>query len=236
MNTSELYEFASQTLSIARLQGPLLVSKSPLYLAVEAKFNKYDEGFKKDGKSMLTDPILALDADRDRIVKWLYYTVMGLSFSSSATSVEAATLLLSKLDTYGLDLIRSSYSEESAMIKGLLNDFKQPDYAAAVAKAGVQPILDELQSVQNSFDTLFEQRREATQERLNIEAASTARKELEAAIRGFRTLVAGMAMAEPTSEWGKVNDLLHQLDAEYAKKLRTRATLLAKQKKDSETK
>ena len=45
-----------------------------------------------------------------------------------------------------------------------------------------------------------------------------------------------MAMAEPTSEWGKVNDLLHQLDAEYAKKLRTRATLLAKQKKDSETK
>lgn len=233
LNTTELYEYASQVQAIALQQGPTEVAKSPLYVALTAVFGKYDEGFKKDGKSMLTDPIEVLDIDRDRLVKWAYYTILGLSFSSDASAVEAATLLLSKFDTYGLELIRLSYSEESASIKGLLNDLKRSDYASAVTKVNIQPILTELEQVQNEFDKKFEQRREQKDERSNIEAAFALRRELEAAIRQLRTLVQGMAMAVPTSEWAKVDGLYNQLDSEYAQKLRTKATLRAKQKEEA---
>jgi len=84
--------------------------------------------------------------------------------------------------------------------------------------------------VQNEFDQKFELRREQKDERSSIEAAFALRRELEAAIRQLRTLVQGMAMAVPTSEWAKVNGLFNQLDSEYAQKLRTKTTLRAKQK------
>lgn len=231
MNTSELYEYASQTIAHAQEHGATTVTKSPLFVGLSTLFTKYDDGFKKDGKSMLTNPIVTLDIDRDRLVKWCYYTTLALTFSSDSSMVEAATHLLSKLETYGgLSLTKFAHGEESAAIKSMLNDFRRPEYASDVTKTTIKPILDELATVQAEFDQKFQERREEKDERINVDAAYTLRGELEVAIRKFRLQVSGNALADPSSEWSKVDSVLQQLDAEYTQKLRTKSTLRAKQK------
>lgn len=237
LNLDEMYEYASQTTAIVKAHGAQEVAQSVLFVALGTTFGRFDLGYKKTAKSMLTESALEVDALRDGAAKGTYYTLMGLTFSEDGAVASAAMHLLAKLDTYGgLNLPRMAHKEESAGIKGLLNDFKRPEYAADVVTTKIGPWLDTLDRYQKRFDDIDLNRTEENQEKDSVEAAASVRVDLEKDIRKLRTLVEGMALVDAESEWAKVNGLLNQLDGEYAQKLRTRATNSAKKREEDKLK
>lgn len=235
MSNTEFYDYLWQTIQTVKKSGPTEVAKSKLCTKLEEKFAIYDEGFKKDGKSMLTTPISLKDEDRDRAGKWLYFTIYSQTFSSDREVAEAATLLLSKFDTYGFAILRAPYGEESASIKSLLNDYKRGEYSVAAAKLpSIRVIMDELQGIQDEFDDLFTTRRTEEVDRSKVTSAYKLRSETEEVVEKFRTQISGMAVADEESEWAYVNGLLCQLDSEYQQKIRTRETNSDKDKEKEE--
>jgi hypothetical protein len=72
-------------------------------------------------------------------------------------TVEAAQSLLNRLDAFG-NITRKSYEEEVLDVNLLLGDLRSAEYAAKASLVGLNPWIQELQTAENDFEHLLEQR------------------------------------------------------------------------------
>ncbi len=141
-----------------------LVEKyTPGTLNIEAAWAVYLPCYNKEEgvldllrKSSLTVKISDADHYRDKLNSGLSDTVKGALNHFNPAIKDAARRVQILLDRYG-KINRKSYDEETAAINSLINDLNT-DYSADVATLGIGEWIAELQSANNAFVALMQER------------------------------------------------------------------------------
>ncbi len=87
------------------------------------------------------------DAARDTKTRGLFYITNALTYSAIVEESECAMVVMEILDNYGLEIIRKSYSKQTADTNAILSDLDKPEVAAVIDKVpSVRSIVEELRS------------------------------------------------------------------------------------------
>ncbi len=96
----------------------------------------------------------AYDVKRDECMRALYYYVQGQSYNPDAATKAAANTVLTILDQYGLDVLRQTYSAESALIHSMLTDLADETVQLSVSVLpACASLIAALQEAQQNFSS-----------------------------------------------------------------------------------
>ncbi len=119
------------------------------------------------------------DLVRDMAIRTLFKLVEGYVHIPIAEMKEAAKLVNTILEQYGLSIQHEDYAEESADIESLLNDLSKADIVIAIAKLqGVPETIDSLNKAQKDFENLALQQAEGESAKKDLASATTLKKEI----------------------------------------------------------
>jgi uncharacterized protein YjgD (DUF1641 family) len=119
------------------------------------------------------------DRIRDMAIRALFNLVEGYTYIPIEEIKEAALVVENVLEQYGLSIQNEDYAEESADIKSLLNDLKQPDILAILPKLqGVPETITVLSTAQKDFEDVALQQAEGESVKKDLASASKLKKKI----------------------------------------------------------
>jgi len=128
----------------------------------------------------LTNELREIDELRDTDVKALFYEVEAKCMRRSDANQEKAMRVLAILDRYGMKIVGSSYTNESAQVRAMLSDLKAPELVDAIASnPELSTLMNNLEGSQAGFDIASGKFIEGKLERGNTKPASVIAKELK---------------------------------------------------------
>ncbi|MCT4638065.1 MAG: DUF6261 family protein [Bacteroidales bacterium] len=96
------------------------------------------------------------DAARDTRTRGLFHITNALTYSAIAEESECAMVVMEILDNYGLDIIKKSYSKQTADTNAILSDLDKPEVAAVIDKVpSVRSMVEELRSANEYLKQSF---------------------------------------------------------------------------------
>lgn len=108
--------------------------------------------YKQSLGSELTKEIQALDDRRDTAIKGIQLIAQAYSNHFDAQKVAAANVLLQLFNSYGENITRRNYQEESAVVKSLIGDFEtKTKITAAISTLNISDWVDELKVANTTF-------------------------------------------------------------------------------------
>ncbi len=94
-----------------------------------------------------------LDGVRDDKVRGGYYLLQGYAYHPSKDVREAAVVVNSVFDEFGVGIVNESHAVESSLINALLTRYAEPSVAEQIAKLpGMAQIVEELRTAQETFE------------------------------------------------------------------------------------
>lgn len=190
---------------------------TPETLNIEAAWAVYLNAYNKEAgaldvirKSTVTEAIAEADQRRDDLNSGLAHTVKGATSHFDAAKKKAAERLQVALDHYG-NINRKSYDEETAAINSLIDDLNK-QYAADIATLGLEKWITELQSANNAFVALMQERysEEAVKPQYNMK---TARQETDNAYRTITEHIDALIIVNGEEAYaGFVNELNQRVE------------------------
>jgi hypothetical protein len=183
----------------------------------------------------LTSELKESDELRDTDVKALFYEVEAKCMRRSNANQEKALRVLAILDRYGMKIVGSSYTNESAQIRAMLSDLNAPELSKDIrAISDLKQLMMNLEESQAGFDIALAKSIEGKLERENTKPASVVARELKGTFNDeMCTYLGAMAHANP-DKYKTLADLMHVLIEESNKKVRDRLTALKKKKEEAE--
>lgn len=115
------------------------------------------------------------DAERDRLISYLFFVIQN-GLRSTKEAVRAAAKLLAIVIGAYEDIQKLGYTAETGSIRGLIADLEKEENIEAVQTLKLQPIIDELQTANETFDTKWKDMVDATAAK-SREASTTALRE-----------------------------------------------------------
>ena len=117
------------------------------------------------------------DKVRNTAVRALFKLVEGYVHIPIAEMKEAALVVNSILEQYGLSIQHEDYAEESADIESLLNDLAKTDIVASIARLqGVSEIITALNAAQKDFEDVSLKQAELESVKKDLASASQLKK------------------------------------------------------------
>ncbi len=126
----------------------------------------------------LTKLISEKDAERDRIISYIFKTVRACTFSPDTAEAAAAAELVLITKKYG-QLQYESFDRESPHIVGFLLDMKKAENTPHVTALRLSSALAKLETVNNEFEALYQQGVKAAR-RNDLPRASAVRPKTDA--------------------------------------------------------
>jgi hypothetical protein len=130
---------------------------SPFYNEFVTLIVKEEELINLMRKSDYTKQIAEADHRVDRTLVGMRGVTFAALHHFDPATVEAAQSLLNRLDAFGR-IARKSYEEEILNVNLLISDLQSAEYAAKASLVGLNPWIQELQTAENDFEHLLEQR------------------------------------------------------------------------------
>jgi carboxypeptidase C (cathepsin A) len=161
LRNAEYIQFATDFLQILTNNNRTNLKVVDEATALENLLTEISKIYKTDQGSSLTPILESLDAKRDSYVTGIYTTILGFSYHFNEAKQAAANDLLDYLKIYGSsqDITLSTLQAETATINNLVLDFTtKPNLVAALTELGLNPWVDELDTVNTSFSTTYLQR------------------------------------------------------------------------------
>ncbi|MDE5422054.1 DUF6261 family protein [Ancylomarina sp. DW003] len=147
-------------------------------------------------------------------IRALFKLVEGYTYIPIAEMKEAALVVNSILEQYGLSIQHDDYAEESASIESLLNDLSQADIVIAIAKLqGVPDVVTALNVAQEDFKNLALQQAEGESVKEDLASASSLKKEsIEAINDNLVGYMNTMAKVKPATYEGTAKTIAKLID------------------------
>ncbi len=162
LRNSEYIQFTNQFLTIVNTHNPTTLQVKPGYDDLLAKITNIESIFKSKQGSKITDTLKEKDILRDNCITGIYYAILSNSYHFAPAKKAAATALLDVLKVYGSGIATQNYNAETATLKSLITDLKLPENVAHTNELGITPWVLEMETHNNSFDTLFLERNRET--------------------------------------------------------------------------
>ena len=154
---AEYIQFMKNSIAFAQQanQEPLTEPINLLVTEIEA----IETLFLTKKSSVLTLELTNLDNLRDQLVIGVKYVLHGQRYNPNATLAAAAVLLYENIITYGSNITRLGYQEETAVIDNLVSDWENnPDLTNAVSSLNLQEWLTKLKEANINFNTVYKNR------------------------------------------------------------------------------
>ncbi|MDO4229793.1 MAG: DUF6261 family protein [Capnocytophaga sp.] len=221
LTTKDLATLAERTINSSKNGQHKITENNPLLTELERVYAEYDQVYTKQAFSGKGKSVAEADRERDQVFVNLKNFLFGYHQLEIAPNADKAKDLYEVIKLFGTNIDRLSYSAESAQLKKLIEEFEKPENIAKFTALSIQPVVAELKSKQEAFETLFTEQAEANADLRKQPSATTLRKELEKALRTYLDFLAVMKL-QPN--W----DNLYQDINELVKAARNSSQNLAK--------
>ncbi|WP_417800115.1 DUF6261 family protein [Tenacibaculum sp.] len=118
--------------------------------------NRIDSLYQQVQGNSLTQEIIALDTRRDKAITGIKTLVSAYVNHFNEATVNAANALLTTINTYGTDIARKSYQEQTAILDSIRKDFEtESELIQAISLLKITPWLTELKDANTEFSTKY---------------------------------------------------------------------------------
>lgn len=146
--------------------------------------NRIDSLYQQVQGSSLTQEIIALDTRRDKAITGIRTLVSAYANHFNEATISAANALLATINTYGTDIARKSYQEQTAILDSISKDFEtEPELIQAISLLDIATWVAELKNANTEFSAKYIERvgetaasPENNVEELRVEATLAYRK------------------------------------------------------------
>lgn len=180
IETSEKPEFAS----IVK-DHLLLLQLKITYAVIFSVFNK--ESFSGLGKE-----VYSADLKRDSFLKGMLRVLTGMAAMEGMSLQKDAHELLMLFDTYGAEITRLSYGDESAYLNKLIEMLDKPEIVDKLEKLNLKESFELLKQSQMDFENLFSTQVQVNATLRNMQSASSLKTTLVRDLRNYLNIVNAM--------------------------------------------
>ena len=150
-----ILQFLQNILKIFFDLDPQLLKVKDEFDALTADKAKLDKEFKTDPGSDLTDAMVKKDAERDSDFCGIRDNIKSFLVHYENKKTSAAEKLMSNIGLYGSDTNTKPYSEETALLNNMLNDWTiNQDLKTAVTDLGLDSWAAHLKLTNSEFEAL----------------------------------------------------------------------------------
>tara|TARA_R110001583_G_scaffold61148_1_gene181046 strand:+ start:7221 stop:7955 length:735 start_codon:yes stop_codon:yes gene_type:complete len=179
-----------------------------------AKFADFDLALKRDHVDPLTQKLNQADQNRDhRFIGFKSY-IAACQYRKDAAWHEEAKKIDRVIHRYGGDLYRMANAEESAALDNLIGDLKTEPYSTAITTIEATNWLAEMESAQQDYKALGQQRVEQTD--TNTNTIGDTRKPL---INANKSLLSMIELQNQATANPALKDLIEQINNHIAKSM-----------------
>ncbi|MDO4225252.1 MAG: DUF6261 family protein [Bergeyella zoohelcum] len=174
-----------------------------------ATLSELEEALISIKKSENTEKLIALDEKRDILLVNFISHCKIYQTHPEKDKAEAAKRSVIQIETYGKDLQRRAYLDETAIINNLLSDFSKPQADADITLIGAKEWLDFLSSVNAEFEKLHTDR---TQENSVKETGKTkeAREQMQQKFDRLCKAIEAMAFVNGDANYQKLASAINE--------------------------
>lgn len=164
-------------------------------------------------KSATTEQLVAKDEQRDHIFQFITAVVAAFLKCPDEILCAAAKLLEALLRAYK-ELYSKSFSEETALIDGLMNDIATTEMQEAIKELNLTKYFTQLQTVNNEYKALDVSRTDEYTARVKTDT-SLARKATDNTLELIIQRVNAYAVLEPSAEINGFINTVNQIFRKY---------------------
>lgn len=192
LSTKNLATLAERLINSSKSGKYVIIENHPLLLSLESTYANYDTVYTKSTYSGKGKDVAQLDKERDLLFSTLKNYLAAHSKLISLPLYDEAAKLYEIFRKYGLNLDRLSYSEETALLKKLIEELEKIENQNYIGNLNLTAAFDNLKEKHQEFEIVFAEQAEANADLRKLSSATSSRKELENRLRAYINLITAM--------------------------------------------
>lgn len=189
LTTKELGELSQRVIEASK-NSDIEEAKNHLFLTkLQEDFAPYYAILSKQTFSGKGKSVAQADSERDKAYMNLKVFLEAYERISTLPHHADAIELLKEFNTYGKDMLKLSYAEQSIQLDKLIETLSVAEHTERLKKLGLEPSFGTLKTAHQSFKTIFDEQTSANASLREKPSASTLRKNLEKSLKRFLDLV-----------------------------------------------
>lgn len=208
LSNSILGSLADQTLTTSKKEQYTVVVNHPLLSALEVEYTNYIEVFGKPAFSGLGTSVEKADMQRDAVFCGMKTILLGYIKLPGFNFKQDAIDLYHTFEIRGLDINNFSYHDQSTEMDKLISDLSKPENLTKLENLHLSSHFETMKTAEADFKSIFSKQLGANSNLRQIQSASSTRRNLEAALRNYFSVVEGM---KSMTGWSELHSELSEL-------------------------
>jgi len=192
LSTKNLATLAQRVISISKAVFHPVVKDHVLLTEVESAYADFDAVYTKSTYSGKGPVVAEADARRDEPFEGFKSLLFGYAKINGCSLQQDAKDLYGIFESFGLDLDRYSYSEQTAQMVKLIQELDKPVNVSRIVRLNITEPFEIMKSAQSAFEKIFGEQAKANAELRQMESATSLRKNLETSLRNYFAIVVAM--------------------------------------------
>lgn len=164
----------------------------PLLTEVEKHYADYDAVYTKQIYSGKGKSVAQADEDRDKVFTSFKNFLWGYRQIPTMPNANKAQALYDIIKSFGTNINRLSYAEQTAQLKKLIEELEKPENTAMLTALGLEDTFTALKEKQTYFEQIFAEQATANANLRKLSSASAIRKTLEKSLRAYFEFLSAM--------------------------------------------
>ncbi|GIZ15459.1 DUF6261 family protein [Capnocytophaga catalasegens] len=189
LSTRDLATLAERVITATK-QSDVKEAKKHVFLEhLEKAYKEYSAVLSKTTYSGKGKSVAQADKERDVAFSSMKSFLTGYVKLPSAPFHEEALALNEIFKTYGVNISRLSYSEQTAQLNKLIDILDTPEHLEKMQKLSLETAFNEIKTTNDNFKSIIDEQAQANSELRETQSASVLRKDLEKALKRYLDLV-----------------------------------------------
>lgn len=185
ISTKDLAALTQRTIEASKNGKNRVSEPNPLLGEVEKIYTDYDAVYAKQIYSGKGKSVAQADEDRDKVFTSFKNFLWGYRQIPTMPNAEKAEKLYQIIKSFGTNIDRLSYAEQTAQLKKLIEELEKPENKAMLTALGLEETFTALKQKQTYFEQIFSEQATANADLRKLPSASAIRKSLEKALRTY---------------------------------------------------
>lgn len=185
ISTKDLATLTGRIIEASKNGKNRVSEPNPLLNEVEKIYVDYDAVYTKQTFSGKGTSVAVADEERDRVFNMFRNFLWGYRQIATMPNADKAEKLYELIKSFGTDLNKLSYAEETAQLKKLIEELEKSENKAMLTALGLDATFAELKQKQTDFEAIFADQATANADLRKLPSASAVRKTLEKSLRAY---------------------------------------------------
>lgn len=209
LSTTALAEISKRIINITSEPAYSEAAKSPLFAAVKTEYAIYEPLYTKQVFSGKGKSVAQLDKERDKLYSGLKNYIKAYIELPRLANQAQAEALYNTFKIHDLKLTEKSYAEQSALLDKLIAELDKSENQTQLEALSLKTTFEDLKAKQQEFNQVFAEQIVENADLRKTKSATSARKDLEQAIRDYLNFITLMKSQPVFSDlYAKLNEVV----------------------------